>query len=389
MLMKFPNIKNIVRNPKVQASAALLVPFGLTFGVLNIEDCDKEPVDEIEIEEPEKTEFEKLTPDEICDKFKLKRKKTKTDIFRWDIVGGEDLEDIADAFNECDEKDTYEKVTTDKLVNPRGKELEKVPKKGPVYIKAKRERPRANKNKIRNRGGEYRGIFRASRYYTPHEVMFQEWSTTGRKVSHPCRVWPKGFYEAVRCEGQGITTDGLLCSHRNITPRRKDHRCKPNPRNLRGHTAKREEPMVGRTIAVDFSLIPPRSAVRIQFIYKNGGRKGKPCRTAQCREWNGWYYAVDTGGAFNGGEKTIDIYGGIGVERASDRRRYSIAEGLPRRIKVYTIPPGKTAKRMVRLGHPRIKYTSRRHERSLISRYLRLNPHKRKNAKTLIHHLRR
>lgn len=214
--------------------------------------------------------------------------------------------------------------------------------------------------------GRNLGTFRISRYHMSAEGFYNRWYD---------------FYRDVRMEGHGITRDGLLCNYLNIRPTREASRCKPNPNSSRGTTSIGEEPNVGRTIAVDFGVIKKGSAVRLRFVNENG----RQCTTQQCNEWNGWYLAGDTGGAFNGGVRAIDLYDGLGTDNAFDGNRYSTAEGLPYSAQVYVVPPTTRRKRrlidnrefiddLLRRGHPRILATSARHEEELVARFNDRNP---------------
>ena len=117
---------------------------------------------------------------------------------------------------------------------------------------------------------------------------------------------------------------------------------------------------VGRTIAVDRKKIPFGSAVKLEFVNKDRSF----CTTEQCKEWNGWYLASDTGGGVRG--KEIDLYAGFGTDRGKEGKAYSIAQGLPRRAKVYTIQQSKNVEAVLEQGRPAIYEKADSYEKRMI-----------------------
>ncbi len=144
-------------------------------------------------------------------------------------------------------------------------------------------------------------------YYTAYEPDFSKWTTTNNPDltgTEACKLkGEKGFYEAVRCEGSGITKDGLVCSagqkfmKDRIQPTLKasiaNGACRqPKNKDDRGSTSIAVNRVPGTVGYIEYG-----SAVYIDF--------------GDGHSETGWYIAEDTGSLFNGKAK-IDIYGGVG-----------------------------------------------------------------------------
>src|SRR3989338_7573350 len=81
-------------------------------------------------------------------------------------------------------------------------------------------------------------------------------------------------------------------------------------------------------------------------IYK---KKGNPCETDLCKNFNGWYEASDLGDGIKG--KKIDVYGGLEIGRDS-----YFGKGLPEQANAYIgkLPQGTKLEDVLRNRSPRI-----------------------------------
>src|SRR3989338_1136360 len=200
----------------------------------------------------------------------------------------------------------------------------------------------------RKEGGWSLGRFKVTTYNTANGKHYDKWSTTCERINakKACRLQNKGFYEAVRCEGSGIGKDGLLYTAASVKPTKEESKGKkPKPGCLLGYTADGNCVKTGRSIAVDRDLIPKGTLVRIEFINK----KGNPCETDLCKNFNGWYEASDLGDGIKG--KKIDVYGGLEIGRDS-----YLGKGLPEQANAYIgkLPQGTKLEDVLRNRSPRI-----------------------------------
>lgn len=177
----------------------------------------------------------------------------------------------------------------------------------------------------RKKEGRDLGIFHTTNYNTASQKYYNTWSTTGRKLSGPeaCGINNKGFYEAVRCEGSGLSNNFRLYSAGSIKPTQEESTSKKPKKGCLGYTSDGSWVTTGKTIAVDPKVIPLGALVRLEFLEKNGN----PCKTEACEQFNGWYEAEDTGGSIEG--KDIDVY--IGLQGS---HTYNLGSKLPQRSKV-------------------------------------------------------
>lgn len=126
--------------------------------------------------------------------------------------------------------------------------------------------------------------FKVTRYFTALEGEYGRWYE---------------FYKDVRMQGSGISfEDNCLYRYHSITKDKATSECNARTsENSRGTTGTGTNPTRGKTIAVNPNFIDIGSSVYVDF--------GDP-------EWNGFFVAEDTGGAFTGGYKGIDVYAGVG-----------------------------------------------------------------------------
>ena len=159
---------------------------------------------------------------------------------------------------------------------------------------------------------------RTTTYSTAYLGDYEAWYREGDDDLRFC-IFPRrerSFYQAVKCQGSGITTKDesgtdRICSAFSIG-KIQGQGCKIRPDNIRGTTKTGTNPTAKRTIAVDPEVIPLDSIV---FIYWKKGF-----------EWNGCFVAEDTGGGIDG--KHIDIYTGVGIDSELEANIPDYAEEL-------------------------------------------------------------
>ncbi|MFH1840473.1 MAG: 3D domain-containing protein [Nanoarchaeota archaeon] len=152
-----------------------------------------------------------------------------------------------------------------------------------------------------------------SHYVTAYEGDYNTWTTTNEEKlggTAACVKYPKGFYEAVKCQGSGVDNNFITYTYKCI--KHDSTGCNDPPTDILGKTTVNTGPRAFKTIAVNIQdgtecYIPLGSYVYIEP--KSGYDNG---------EWTGWYIAEDTGSYTIDSRCQIDIYAGLG----------EIAEGL-------------------------------------------------------------
>jgi 3D (Asp-Asp-Asp) domain-containing protein len=170
---------------------------------------------------------------------------------------------------------------------------------------------------------------RTTGYFTPYETDFGDSWWGGHKTDdlsndplYYCRFTWDGFFEAVQCQGSGITKEGLVCQYSTIDTDKEDSVClDPSKGEIgsRGETATGTNPTPHRTVAVGSSsnqLTPKNSLIYIVFLKKDPVTRQLVEDTAN--PWNGCYKVEDTGGGVE--KNQLDIYLGAG------REAYEMAE---------------------------------------------------------------
>jgi len=146
-----------------------------------------------------------------------------------------------------------------------------------------------------------------SHYVTAYQGDYNSWTTTNEENLGgiaACVKYPKGFYEAVKCQGSGVDNNFITYTYKCI--KHDSTGCNDPPSDMLGKTTVNTGPRAFKTIAVNIKegtecYIPLGSYVYIEP--KSGYDKG---------EWTGWYVAEDTGSYTIDNRCQIDIYAGLG-----------------------------------------------------------------------------
>lgn len=163
------------------------------------------------------------------------------------------------------------------------------------------------------------GDFSTTTYYSAYEGDYPLWkssdSLTEQKGSYYCRLDQnkRMFYEEVLCEGSGlgITKKGVYSGETIKETKETSEVINNKPYNEIGITSIGTDTTAKRTVAIDMTIIPERSQIKIEFDCEGASDECKEI----CNEWsNSVYVAEDIGGSIK--EKHIDIFAGLGKKEA-------------------------------------------------------------------------
>jgi len=146
---------------------------------------------------------------------------------------------------------------------------------------------------------------RTSHYVTAYSGDYNLWTTTNNASLgslSACKIFDKGFFEAVKCQGSGIDENFISYTYQCI--KSDGPGCSSPPTDILGNTASGKGPRVFKTIAVNSDegsecYIPLGS-----YVYIDPGEDKK--------NWAGWYLAEDKGSFSIMNKCQIDVYAGLG-----------------------------------------------------------------------------